>query len=338
MFTIGIVIVGCIVFKDDLLKLLNSEKRFDRIILEEEPDGIYSSPYTNKLAVVTDGRLDIFNEYGEVETVDTGIRVTFVFLLEDSMWVIDDKYNLYEMEYNTTSELSSEDIVLSEVKSFSCTPNEYNSLFSYGVVCESGDVYVWGCNKDYQFGIEGTDTIVTPYKIDYIHDIEQIDFGNGTTLLLSKDGSVYEAGVSKQISEGNGEFSYQYKKKFTKIDNLQSVKRIYNGSDKMVVLDNDDIEYWGYGCYEEGYQNETREQTFRNEGINILSFGSDYQMGMNQSGDVYYWGHDIINTPKDKSEPWVYEPTLVIENADMIYAGKNVGYVKKKLEILILKE
>lgn len=58
---------------------------------------------------------------------------------------------------------------------------------------------------------------------------------------------------------------------------------------------------------------------------------------MNEKGDVFYWGTDILGKTKSKDTPWIYTPIEVIKNADNIYAAQNVGYVKKGLDIIILK-
>lgn len=62
-------------------------------------------------------------------------------------------------------------------------------------------------------------------------------------------------------------------------------------------------------------------------------------LGMTGNGEIYYWGYDIMHSYKNKSDLMVNKVTKIpeIQNADMIYTGLSVGYVKKGLDIIILK-
>lgn len=213
--------------------------KYDCIILSKEPDGIFSSAYTNKLAVITDGQLRIYDENGKYRDIKTAFRVTYAYPLEDTAWLIDDNDNLYELNYKYTTETTVSEVVLQNIKSFFGTPRQFAAIDN------NGDLYVWGDNGQSLLGIDGEEYIEKPMKADYIKNVKKVAFGNLVTLLLTENGDVYEAGVYKFQDEVSADKPI-YITSFTKIEVLSDITDICMGEDVFAVC-NDKVVEWGYG-------------------------------------------------------------------------------------------
>ena len=318
-------------------------RQFDTIKLEKEPDGIFCSRYTERLAVVTDGVLTIYDETGTGKVIDTDLYITSAFPIENSVWVIDDKKNLYEIYDKAGDADNVSEVILSEVKYFSCIPNG-NELYCYCAINEDGDLYGWGYNGNYNLGIEGNGTFDTPVKIDYMKDCRKVYFTNGATYVLTNDAEVYEAGIGNYVEvkdENNcSQYVPEYMKRFTKVDELTGTQEIYEANNDAIAVVGDRLKIWCFGEYSQIDRSLSDEKHYKDLGIYCFSSGAMYALGLSEDGDVYYWGYDILNAPKNKGTPWVSKPTRIkeIENAEMIYAGCSTGYVKKGLDIIILKQ
>lgn len=319
-------------------------RQFDTIKLEKEPDGICCSRYTDRLAVVTDGVLTIYDGTGTGKVIDTDLYITSAYPIEDSVWVIDDKKNLYEIYDKSGDADNVSEVILSEVKYFSCIPSGYNELYSYCAINEDGDLYGWGYNGNYNLGIEGNRTFDTPVKIDYMKDCRKVYFTNGATYVLTSDAEVYEAGIGNYVEvkdENNcSQYVPEYMKRFTKVDELTGTQEIYETNSDAIAVVGDRLKVWCFGEYSQIDRSLSDEKQYKDLGLYCFSAGGKYSLGLSEDGDVYYWGYDIINVSTKKCcPPWVSKPTRIkeIENAEMIYAGFTTGYVKKELDIIILK-
>ena len=324
-----IILVVCIV--------IVCHKRYNKIELPKEPDGIFTSIYTDRLAVVIDGKLTMYDETGRSRYIDTPFDISFAYPLEDSIYLVDTDGNLYELVYKFYTEIPISDVILTDVKYFTCTPNSINSEASYGAITKDGDLYVWGSNKGYCLGVDGAETIEKPTRIKKIKDAKKIEFTGDTTMVLTETGYVYEAGCVNYESNKD-EVTYNYRKEFVKLEDLYDVVDINTGYTKIIMWD-DKIEYWS--CY--GYD-------FREEHKFMISYGeklfkcyaqsSKFCVTLDETGEVFCLGYDFagVEHVNCKCITNFDEPQKItkVKNAEKVYAGASVAYVKAGNEIIIL--
>lgn len=314
-----------------ILSILNINK-YDKIELPKEPDGIFSSMYTDKLAVIIDGKLTVYDDEGNALDVVTGGYVKFAYPLENSIYVITENYNLYELAYDNVNGITDDKIILTDVKYFTYCEDSKNSTFSCGAVTNNGDLFVWGSNENYILGIKDEKHIDEPTKVAYLSEVEKVYFFRETATLLTESGDVYQAGLecshTKEI----------YLKEFEKIESISGAKDINFGDAGMIFTDKQ-IVYWLFDSYT--YTDEMDEYVKACEKIPFVQFSQNdsYWLGVTSSGTVYFRGYDWAGGILS-DEPCLYnEPTEVkgIRNAESVHVGDLVAYVKKGKEIIILK-
>lgn len=313
--------------------------RYEKIELPQEPDGIFSSPYTNKLAVIMDGKLTMYDETGRSRYIDTPFDISFAYPLEDSIYLIDVDGNLYEMIYKFYTEVPISDVILKDVKDFTCVYSYNDDLFSYGAVTSQGDLYVWGSNKYGNLGLKNTGYIEEPIKLEYVSNIEKVIFTYDVSMLLTKDGKVYEAGTVDKYNEITQETKCVYLQEFTEIENIENVIDISLGFYAKMFFYETGIEYQFYK--HNYFKEEVQKCLDICESIQLIDVSQSifFWVGITEEGQVYYWGRDVMNI-SNNPHFFAMEPVKVkwIKNAEAVYAGETVAYVKKGNELIILKD
>lgn len=324
--SLGIIIISIVIF---FIYTCKSGSKI--IILENEPDGIFSSPYSNKLAVITDGELVVYNQGGKAQCVETGAKVIYAYPLEDSIYVIDEKNDLFELGYEERSGISNKSAILSDVKMFTYSYDISNNAFSCGAISTNGDLYVWGSNENHILGIEDEDYIDYPIKIEYLSNIKKVCFGEEVALLLTESGEVYQAGNKCYKSD-------EEILKYSKLESITGAIDISCG-DVGIIYTQESISQWiikscTYHDSEDDYINACEEISFTQ-----YFQGDRYWVGTTATGEVYFRGYDIMCLiSKDYN---IYnEPVKMegISNVDYIYAGNEVMYVKNGNELTIVRK
>ncbi len=312
--------------------------RYEKIELPQEPDGIFSSPYTNKLAVIMDGKLTMYDETGRSRYIDTPFDISFAYPLEDSIYLVDNDGNLYEMMYKFYTEIPISDVILTDVKSFAYVSYPKEKTYSCGAVTTQGDLFVWGSNQDKLLGLYDVEYVETPTKVEYIKDIEKVFFGSESSMLLSRSGEVFEAGiVDYEYNEDRQILEPIYYTEFTLIEDIEKAVDISYGDTRMIFCD-DKIIYWLENGYSYRVVDEEYEEKCSNINFKAFSQSLSYWMGITEEGDVYFRGIDIMRITNNPDR-FINEPMLLdeVSGADAVYAGTTVAYVKKEHELIILK-
>ncbi|MBE5945894.1 MAG: hypothetical protein E7259_02985 [Lachnospiraceae bacterium] len=333
-------LIICIIFVLIISGLLFfCRSKYKKIELAKEPDGIFSSQYTNKLAVIIDGKLTMYDETGRSRYIDTPFDISLAYPLEDSIYLVDKEGNLYELNYKLYTETPISDIILTNVKYFSCAHNSNDNTVCCGAITENGELYVWGSNKGYCLGIDGPENIEIPTKIENIKDAKKIQFASETTMVLTETGYVYEAGCVSSESDGE-DVIYNYQKEFVKLEELSDVTDINTGYSKIIMWD-DKIEYWnsyGYDVREEHRFDITYGDTL----FKCYSQSSLFCVTLDEEGKVYCLGYDFarVEHVNCKCITHFFEPQIItkIKNAEEVYAASSVAYVKAGNEIVVLKD
>lgn len=319
-----------------LLLIINfSNKKFMMFSLENEPDGIFSSSFTNDLFVITDGELTVYDENGNSKKMSTTYKLKSVFPANDIIWAIDIENNLYSID----SKSKKSTFVLSDVIDFS------SGSGSYAAIIENGDLYVWGENKDYILGVGEKSNIEEPILVSNIHKLKKVYLGSTYSLLLDERGQVYECGLVDYKKSEKDSHTPIYVKEFQSIDELENIRDIVLGYGNVAIKNTDEIYYWFSGFKsnkKNPYVGDLSEISAYCERANIINYSSglEFYLGISDNGEVYYWGWDIITKATRKEEKIAMYPTKIkqIKNAEAVYAGRNIGYVKKGKSIIVLKK
>lgn len=310
--------------------------RYATIKLDKEPDSIISNSSTNLLAIITDGQLCLYDENGQKRDIPTPFNVINVYQLDNFAMVIDESNNLYAVDYSSDDIIIS-NIILNDIISVEASAN-YNlddvKERSFIAVNKNGEVYVWGNNDEYILGLTTTNYIDEPTKLNYIGGVKKVHLSNRNAILLTNEGKVYQSGLEKY----EGEVPVYYEG-FTLMNFPSGVTDIYKGYHTFVIY-KENIICWEYGEYT-NHINDKINDSCREHNITTFSTGCLFNMGMSKSGDVYVWGNNIIERATHKADDtYIYLPKKVkgINDADMIYAGVTVGYVRKDSKIYVLKK
>lgn len=315
--------------------LYNAYFRYTTIVLEKEPDSIISNPSTNLLAIIVDGQLCLYDENGDKREITTPFDVVNAYHLDNYAMVIDKNNNLYFVDYSSDdiiiSDIILRDIVCVETNTNYCDAEKERSFMALD---RNGEVYVWGNNDEYILGLTKTDYLEEPTKLEYIDDVKKVHLYDRNAIILTNQGQVYQSGLIKY--EGDVPLYYDG---FTLMDFQDGAIDIHMGFHTFVLYEKDML-CWQSGEYSNRINDEINASCIENN-INSLAIGGLFNMGMSEKGDVYIWGNNIIDKAKHKAEDtYIYLPKKVkgIKDADMVYAGGAVGYVKKNTKIYILKK
>lgn len=310
---------------------------YKRIEFDKEPDYICSSPFSNKLAVITDGDLTVYNQSGKSQNVKTGTKIVYAYPLENSIFVITENGNLHEISYENTEDVSNMEAILVDVKFFTYYEDFEEKYFSYAAITNSGDLYVWGSNERLILGLNDTKYVEEPTKVDYISDVKKICFGYNKALLLTESGDVYQAGFSCYDGEEKIPMSTM-NPEFTKVEDVSNVTDICCGRDVAMIFADNQIDYWIESEHSAEYEEEDYIGSCETIPFMQFSYGYMYWMGIAEDGNIYFRGYDLMGLVSKSCE--IYNEPVEIkynDDVDCIYAGKTVAYVKSGNEVTILR-
>jgi len=166
----------------------------------------------------------------------------------------------------------------------------------------------------------------------------QIETGNGFTIILKSDGTVYTIGNNATGQLGNGTTESTNVPVQVHIDEdtvLSNIVKIAVGTDHVVALTNDGKVYsWGQNTYGQLGQNDTTSSNYAKivlgtdgqsylTGIVDISASAYGSMALDKNGNVYVWGNGSNGEIGDKSTNSKYLPTkTTIENAIQVSIGQ----------------
>ncbi len=318
---IVVVVVLCLINKYTYKKI-----KFDQL-----PDATFSSQYSNKLATVINGKLVLYDENGNRTNIDTPFNVVFACPLEESIWVINDKNNLYEVSYSSVIS----DVVLTNVAYINMAPNHYTAITM------SGELYVWGENIGYRLGLDKEGYIDIPKRIDGIANAKETAISYGNTVVLLEDGTVYAAGeiYQKDYMEAVDNLT-----EFTLLNEMNGVEHLHNGGLCISQMGNK-FKSWSY-LYKDFDNNEYKakeitsvDDFFDDKEVICCAVASGFTTFLTAEGDIFYWGYDFLDTPDCKCDSYAMPCQKVpyIDDVDMIYAGSDVVYARKGNDMYIIK-
>lgn len=305
-------------------KYMNQTSNF---ILPDNFESIYSCCYSNKLSVIVKGEIYLYDENEDYRIIKTPFNVAYVSMGNEKFLIIDDNNNLYE--YDINNQIIS-DVILTDIKTCSVGDNYY------GAVTNSGKLYMWGDNQYGQLGINREDYIDEPICIDYVNNIDEVVCGYTYTLLRTTDGNVLESG---------GDYGDNNLYRFTSILKLRDVQHIFSGGYGNLAVDREGIVTYWWNRFDSDISNpmiDTNENIANNcvkSGVKNFSFGGSFNLGINElTGEVYYWGNDIVNKTRGKSILYIHTPTKISDiECDAIYAGNTVAYLKENNKIFVIR-
>ncbi len=325
------VIIPMIIIIVCLLLFTKNEESYISIELEQTPERVASSPYTNKLVTVTDKELVLYDEEGKATKIKTDFDIKLASPLDESLWVVDYDYNLYEISYSS----GNYQVILTDVAYINMAPQHYTAITN------SGDLYVWGDNIGHRLGLTLEEYIDVPTKVEEISQAKETAISNRNTIVLLLDGSVYVAG---EVYEKDNLEVVETLEKYTLVDELREIEQVYN-SELCVTLRDGQLMSWSH-LYKDSEseqilmrQNTSVDEFLEDKEAVFCSVGGGFTTYLTKRGKVYYWGYDFLETPDCKCDPYAMPCKEIpyIEDVDMIYAGKNVVYAMKGNEIVVIR-
>lgn len=312
----------------------NHQVDYITITLENEPDGIFSSAYSDLLYLVNDNIITTIDSNGNIQKKQINQKILSIFPTPDEIWLIDNNDDLYKFSKN----FSDGQLVLHNISDFSFGSN------SYAAITLSGDLYVWGENYYGMLGVGTTDKIDIPTKVDNINDVYDVSLGYNYSLLLKENGEIYECGLINTVSD-NIEPTPIYSDKFQIISNLSCIVNIVSAYDNIAIDNLGNVFYWTNG-FESKNENINLEsasivsEILTQNKISECSLGNTFCICLNSNGDVFIFGEDIMNKRRNKAISYINVPTQIeyVKDIENIYAAQNVGYAKKDDTIIILKD
>lgn len=310
--------------------------KYQTITLEEEPSGIYSTPYSNELTVVYDDKIVLYNELGDKKEYTIELAVSYMEPMGDYAWIIDGEKNMYKLTYVSDTELEVSDVILRGITYIDAAPD------AFGAVTSSGELYVYGDNEKYCLGIDDKAFIDEPQKIDYIAEVKDIELTDSRTIILTETGSVYWAG--KIIHSQGTEFV----KRFIQLESDNQVADIVQGDTTYLICNEGTIlKCAGYYISDKNYDSlfnadDVLSDEYIDSDVKCFSGGNEYSVWLNGKGEIFYWGLDFMQEIKSKADEIIYIQTprrlSELSGVDMIYPCEDVVCARKGLDIYIIKK
>ncbi len=182
--------------------------------------------------------------------------------------------------------------------------------------------------------------------IIYVHSEKatpQIETGNGFTVILKANGTVWTLGNGANGKLGNGTTQNSNKPVQVKIDedtNLESVIKIVTGDDHALALTREGKIYaWGLNTYGQLGQNNTEESSYAKlvlsesgtgylSNIVDISAGTSGSVALDKNGNVYVWGDGQYGAMGNNTTTTSYIPVkTTIKNAIKV-SMEQVGGVR----------
>ena len=191
----------------------------------------------------------VITNVNDVKTIYCGYNYTFILKNDGTLW---------GCGQNSKGQLGLGDAGAGDKSTFTkITTNAYNVKLvhcgsQYAIILKN-DGTLWGCgyNNDGELGLGDTTNRNTFTQITTnANDIKSICCGNGHTVILKNDGTLWGSGWNSDGQLGLGDTSNRYT--FTQITtNTNDIKSIYNGYNRTFILKNDGT-LWGCGYNDYG--------------------------------------------------------------------------------------
>lgn len=303
---------------------------FSESALPDNTEKIFCSPVSDELAVIIDGKLNMYDKEGSLRTYDADYNIEYMSYTDDTALIIDDNSNLYmySFERGKSSEVVLKDVIYCDI-----------SLNSYAAVTKNGELYVWGDNE---YKLLGTDKkyVESPEKVKNINDVKKIELDGDYSLALTADGSVYECGLIYY-----NDSSPIYYSEFAKISELTEISRIYSSGGKRTAVSVDGkVTYWcrKYGCdtmksIKEDENCKISEISTKNK-LSKFSSGGRFIICADEKGNVYLLGEDISLKNNTLGIQNVSSPKKIYRSQKIksIYAGYSTAFIVRKNKIVVV--
>lgn len=218
------------------------------------------------------------------------------FMGEDGRaWVSGKKENVNE---NTQEEKGTTPYPFPDFKNIQTITNGKNH---YVVVTSGGTVWTWGENQSGELGDGTTQAKQTPVQVGGLTNVVKVvaandKDGNGYTLALKKDGTVWAWGSNKYGQLGAGAGSASQSAIPVRVQGIQNAVNITAGTGYNFAVESDGtVQAWGWN--DEGQLGDDT-QTTRYAPVKIdelkdikeIVAGNEHLIAIQKNGQLYSWG------------------------------------------------
>ncbi|MED0757677.1 hypothetical protein P4S93_00735 [Aneurinibacillus thermoaerophilus] len=166
-----------------------------------------------------------------------------------------------------------------------------------------GTVWAWGTNKSGELGDGTNQSRNTPVQVKGLSDVIEVvaandSDGNGYSLALTKDGTIYAWGSNKYGQLGLGEGAGAFVKTPTRVLEVRDIASIAGGQGHAFAVKNDGTVYaWGRNNEGQLGDDTTKDRYIPVriddlKGISRIVMGTNHIIAFQRSGNMYAWGNN----------------------------------------------
>ncbi|MEG6568804.1 S-layer homology domain-containing protein [Thermoanaerobacterium thermosaccharolyticum] len=226
----------------------------------------------------------------DVVAIAAGMYHTVALKNDGTVWAWG--FNYYGELGNGTADKDSHSTPV-QVKGISDVKAIAAGMYHTVALKNDGTVWAWGDNEHDQLGNETTkeEYHSTPVQVKGISDVKAITAGNGYTVALKNDGTVWAWGDNYFGTTNSSSTPVQVK-------GISDVKAIAAGASYTVVLKNDGTVWaWGvneYGKLGDGTTNNsfTPVQVNGISNVKAIAAGAYHTVVLKNDGTVWTWGYN----------------------------------------------
>jgi alpha-tubulin suppressor-like RCC1 family protein len=226
----------------------------------------------------------------DVVAIAAGMYHTVALKNDGTVWAWG--FNYYGELGNGTADKDSHSTPV-QVKGISDVKAIAAGMYHTVALKNDGTVWAWGDNEHDQLGNETTkeEYHSTPVQVKGISDVKSITAGNGYTVALKNDGTVWAWGDNYFGTTNSSSTPVQVK-------GISDVKAIAAGASYTVVLKNDGTVWaWGvneYGKLGDGTTNNsfTPVQVNGISNVKAIAAGAYHTVVLKNDGTVWTWGYN----------------------------------------------
>ncbi|MGF7400774.1 S-layer homology domain-containing protein [Thermoanaerobacterium thermosaccharolyticum] len=230
------------------------------------------------------------NNQPTVKAIAAGAYHTVALKNDGTVWAWG--FNYYGELGNGTADKDSHSTPV-QVKGISDVKAIAAGMYHTVALKNDGTVWAWGDNEHDQLGNETTkeEYHSTPVQVKGISDVKAITAGNGYTVALKNDGTVWAWGDNYFGTTNSSSTPVQVK-------GISDVKAIAAGASYTVVLKNDGTVWaWGvneYGKLGDGTTNNsfTPVQVNGISNVKAIAAGAYHTVVLKNDGTVWTWGYN----------------------------------------------
>ncbi|MEJ7616749.1 MAG: carboxypeptidase regulatory-like domain-containing protein, partial [Pyrinomonadaceae bacterium] len=265
------------------------------------------------------------NDLDSVEAVSAGEAHSLALKNDGTVWAWGNNNNKQlGVGFSSDTDVPTQVVASTQQGDFLVEVQSIDAGNNYNLALKNdGTVWAWGRNASRQLG-DGSDEAArsTPVQVSGLSDVQAISAGEGHSLALKNDGTVWAWGRNSSGQLGGGSTTISGRSTPAQVSGLSDVQAISAGEDHSLALKNDGTVWaWGRNASRQlgdGSDEAARSTPVQVSGLSVvqaISAGGEHSLALKSDGTVWAWGKNNVNQlgiagGGDRSEP-VQVPELL---------------------------